>query len=712
MSTCSAGKVLAVAATLAALQFSPDASAGSAVAVERWREMLAVPGTASPPLIADLDGDGVAEIVTPRRQLLPSFVEATTLYVHRAGDDVERVLVDSYFLGRSGEVHVLERPGADALVTITIEYVGNDQLQWLTVLSGVPLSVESRQTRGWTQMLHVGDVDADGSTDVLEHGGDPVSGLPSLRLVGLFDQMVRWSVPVSFRPVLSVGQLDADAALEVVQDQGGATVIDGATGLTDWAAPGSLRLAHIADVWAASPGNELVAVENNLVRVRAGGSFSLLTEFSGACCWPRDVADLDLDGTAELVLFDFDDVRIFDLDDQTERLLSLQSDFGSRHWLHDVDDDPAPEIVAFDQNATIGMPVVSVVDATTGQRESLMRGAAEQPFAVASGDLDGDGAAELVSILLSNVDGQARLEIRDAANGALLRATPIPRLQSSTERSTATSNIVLAQMDADAALEIVFSHYGSSIHRLAVLDGVTLEIQWSRVPRDEAQSPILFEHIAVADVDAGGSNELLAISQESRVHVLDALTGLTRWRSPDLGEGYFLHVAAAQLDADAALEIMAWTGDVLRAYDGVTHALDRQRSFEEGGKFFVRSIGRRCLFGVVASWRQTLFDCTDTSVARPFDLGNVQSIGGIEPLPGWNSGYVAVIDRELVHLDRAGSQRTTIGPEVAELLAGSASAGIAVSPSTDGAMRVVLGTDATLSALDLVTDQLFDDSFE
>ncbi len=200
------------------------------------------------------------------------------------------------------------------------------------------------------------------------------------------------------------------------------------------------------------------------------------------------------------------------------------------------------------------------------------------PFAI--GDIDGDGKEELVTVAGDSVN---LIRVYDLASGALRWTMP----------HNGGSSILLKQMDADPALEIIVD--GNSIR---VIDGATRAIDWSyddgyygcclasgRFQADGgtqfalvARSISVFQSapyalawslahdsapagLTAADLDHDGFDEIVVgDSQWGRVSVYDALTRQVRFSVPHEGWG-IRALATVDIDGKGLPAIAFSSGD-------------------------------------------------------------------------------------------------------------------------------------------------------
>jgi len=193
----------------------------------------------------------------------------------------------------------------------------------------------------------------------------------------------------------------------------------------------------------------------------------------------------------------------------------------------------------------------------------------------AIGDIDGDGADELVTSFVGSLD------IYSLASGQWLRSHPVEGV----------TDIALAQLDADPALEIIFGGVSPG----QVLDGATFATEWQYVdgfgtsivtgrlggqgkPRwtgsalgrfsvfqADPWSPLWsgvgdFKHIAAIE-DSGGHDLLSAVDSRNTIHLYDSTTRQLLFRIPEQMPGLVVNATAGfDIDGDGLSEIAIGAG--------------------------------------------------------------------------------------------------------------------------------------------------------
>jgi hypothetical protein len=317
---------------------------------------------------------------------------------------------------------------------------------------------------------------------------------------------------------VAVGDVDRDPQLEIVTSTG--FVFDGATGATEWShAPGF--------------GEEI------------------------------DTGDLDGDGVEEIVgksgwLY----LRGYDAVERRQLFDRFNPDLAPV-LVADLDRDGRAEIVIGDQQ---GRDVAALrYDATTMELSDLFRMDQHAPGirAFALGDLDGDGAAEL---LWGGVPSDGRDGIVVAGLGAA------PALEWSSSGSEVPSFFVGAKpLPGTGATRVLWQTwnsgaYGSPRSRLFILDPVEGAVT---VGADLGDLGFGGDAIDVADVDGDGTAEaLLAVADgpDVRLASYDPDRRVVEFTSAATG-GALLRITHGELNGDGYPDAVAMTGDAVLAFD-------------------------------------------------------------------------------------------------------------------------------------------------
>jgi hypothetical protein len=421
---------------------------------------------------------------------------------------------------------------------------------------------------------------------------------------------------------LTVADLDANGTQEVIAAAGAAGFAantfwyivsqQGSGYAQTWVSaptPSAIHSLRVAQLDANAPLEVLVGVGNQ-VQVYDGSTKTLQRTLTLPTSAPKGltVADVDANGTRELVFCDSSNLYILDLASGTVQYTGAGQG-GKDLAVANVDGDAALEIIV--ANGTAAGPVVDGLSRTVQWSNASGFG-----DIVRAGDLDGDGLAEIVAgstwntglrvyngdtqslaysvpvfnlaaVRIADVEGDGPLELLygDAQWGSvhvLTGGTGVQKFALSNPEHGVT-DIAVGNVDGDAAKEILWGAGYSSTgeDHLYVADAVTRTRDWESL---DITGP--FYALSAGDVDADGSKELLYGTFESDsgysdglFFIHDATTKALEYQSPPpTGTNWtgLWRIRTANVDADAQQEVFITTSQtydgMIICYDGLTHA--------------------------------------------------------------------------------------------------------------------------------------------
>lgn len=470
--------------------------------------------------LADLDGDGVAELVA-------GF----------AWDGI--VVYDTVSHSPRYQIPVLNLAAVcvdDVEGDGTLEIVYGDA-QWggVHVLDGATGSEKwevDNPEHGVTDVA-VGDVNGDGTAEIVFGAGYSSTGPDHLYVVDSASRTIVWeSLDESgSHSGFAFGDVDADGALELVHtsqesDSGYADglyfvhdavtkapeFVSGPVNNSNWTGVSRVRAVNVD----ADPQLELL-VASGVSAYR--GAVVCLDGVSHAAQWTAavddglsvqslQVADLEGDGTLEVVVGTYKEhsgasghfVYVFDA---ATGALEWRDPLATTLWpnssllrLANVDADPALEIVL----SVFGGPLWVVDGETRVVQLSLASLAAT---ALETVDRDGDGRAE---ILVG--DGQGRIRVVDSATGALQQLGAF---------GGQINGLAATDLTQDGAADLVFC----VADRLRVVDGASgLVLATTAFLGGGAGA---HDSLTVADVDADGATEIVVNQGEFGLLMLEVV---------------------------------------------------------------------------------------------------------------------------------------------------------------------------------------------
>jgi hypothetical protein len=474
--------------------------------------------------VADADNDGNQEIYVGS--------EDPIVYIHTWDGD------------RYSRTGALTLPGTDGVNALAVANVDNDAaLEYVVVRDDETLIYDvTSQTLEWNASyggddVGVGNVDANADPEVVVNSpGDGYLLRPAT-------QTLVFTFIGGFGNSMDVGDTDNDGRDEIAYYNNTANRLylwEADTQSFKWnISTSTLSAIRIAETNPALPGKEvIVGTYSYLGHVRGyngvTGGFLWDITHTGYGTYGLDAADTDEDGTIEV-------------------------------WFG------------------VGVPngwddSIVAGDPTTGDMEFVGLDQ-DAPMLVAGGDIDNDGAAELLGATFGTHEFRYGADILVYNNVTYIEEERIGTYVYNSESGVGTNKVLVGQLDGDAALEVVAAggRYGSGTAQVRVYDGVGGNQQFSYAL---AGGSIRTAHLQNIDDDA--VDEVMIPTSDRRLTIYNGATNTIDWQSPVL-DFTIEDIAAGDVDGDGALEVAILTTQSLYVYEVGTWTLDEQMALASGG---------------------------------------------------------------------------------------------------------------------------------
>ncbi|HET9599728.1 MAG TPA: FG-GAP-like repeat-containing protein [Anaeromyxobacteraceae bacterium] len=543
------------------------------------RTGIEIPMTRGGLVVADLDGDGRAEMLIAGAGGAYELARSASGYEQRwmhpfALGGVAPQAVAALDLDGDGKAEIF-LAGGGAIV----ELDGATRRE-VARLDGAPACAE----------MKLADLEGDGSIELVCLAPLSSSYGTSSKVVVLDAATLRarWETPaLALGGALAVGNVDADPALEIVT--AGGYVFDGKTQANEWAYGAGFGTAvDVGDLDGDGVAEIVGIVDWAAIRVFSATAKSPLYEFRPswndlAAVW---VGDIDRDGKAEVLVGDgqWGNVTAYRYDPKTLGLAVVWQIDSQNHGVTaigagDVDGDGALEFVwgsgatssGEDSFVIAGLnPTIGVEWTNTNPNEL------DGPFIGARLARVGGGAQRLVFASVStnsSYDG-TRIVYLDPATGAWQTSAEVG---TNWNRSAALD---VADLDGDGVDEVLLQTSDYYDGYFTVWDPAKAAADWTS-PKDVGSAA----SVTHADLNGDGYPDFVALTADGYVHLYDIKQQALLWKSTGLG-GYGLKVAVADVDGDGAPEVVALTSTravVFHASSGATPWLEAASYPVSGG---------------------------------------------------------------------------------------------------------------------------------
>ncbi|MBC7131381.1 VCBS repeat-containing protein [Candidatus Bathyarchaeota archaeon] len=403
--------------------------------------------------------------------------------------------------------------------------------------------------------------------------------------------------------------------------------------------------------------------------------------FCAACVFGGNnlaLADLDNDGLMEMItgglsycLYAEGDGRnvsapilvwSWNGEEFTPKAACTWTGYASCVYAGDIEGDGKPEVIAAGGifNEAAFTPIIRIWSLEDRSLKLKVEYAGEFATSIAVGDLDGDGAREIVAVggsLNANLSAPSKIMIFQPADGTLkLRAV---MLYLSEEQGSFRS-LSLGDLDADGAAEIIVAGYCGKVEdssgylSLWRFDGTVIslidEVKWQTVEDaytvDVSGNPMgntMVSDLQVADVDDDGMEEIVSCGftyngfkaqGQLRIWNLTAgslnLEGSIEWTSLDITEA--TSTAISDIDGDGITEIL--TSGYTAGYGSWSPDAENKSRAElriwhwNGNKAELEHVETWLVGEAVSAWNVGAGDVDADSVAEIVTVGCMK-IGGL-----------------------------------------------------------------------------------
>ncbi len=515
---------------------------------------------------------------------------------------------------------------------------------------------------------------------------------------------------------VAIGETDGTPGRELVVANGSepGVVLDGETGSVEWSHPlGFGNLVALGDldgdlrdeIVAAFTWNAIIQVwhvESHSFYWEAPTTYSL-----GAVA----VDDIDRNGSLEV---------LYGYSQGGAEVHALEGTSGSELW-----EIPAPEYgVARIAVGDLDGDAVAEVVVSTGSDEHLYvydgetqalewRNESYQgPFlGLAHGDVDADGAPELVFTTSHSEHGygDGLYLVYGAVTKELKYQSPPP----TGNAYVAPSDLEVADLDSDAALELLLPTSDAYSGILQCWDGLTHQIEWDRpAPWSEA-----YYAVETADPDADGALEVVA-TEGSYVLILSA-AGALEWQSfsvQSFFEGPLSNLRVTDVDGDGAGEVVIAGNSRLMVIDPLLQTIELAELDLEVTALDTADVDfdgvEEIVIGTAGGFIRRVDAATGeaTTIAGPFGAVTSLAIGEVtgDNVPD----YAFTASRRVRLVNGAGAQVEWVSEDLGYGVGGGLDSVLVGDVDEDGTPEIWVNAGSIGHLLFAVAQPLFADGFE
>lgn len=574
--------------------------------------------------ISDLDGDGIPEIIASASLGQSGINSLWYILRHAADGSFEQIWRSHNYPAPIVRLALADITG-DAKEDVIIALADGT----IRIYDGpTRQEIKSLKAAATLTAIAIADLDGDGKQEIVTSDGTGVF-VYSPESGGL-----KWSIPTGGGTSIAVGNVDTDAALEIVTTTNGGKgyVIDGVSKSIEWVyvnsfgaqvALGDIDGDGMKEIVAASGWQKITVFDAD----RKTPVWEIVTALDiGALL----VADADGDGVPEIIYGDgqWGKIRAIDARTQKEKWTINNPDHGvSGIALGDADRDGKVEVLWGSGGTSSGPNRLYVVDPLTGTVKWQSVHIDGPLNAMSVGDLDGDGEDEIVMIShRSDSDyGEGIIHIFSARTHALKYQNKL-----GTTDWMGVHSARIGDVDGDGKTEFIVTTANTYAGVIRVYDGTTHALK----RQSAGYSGNFFTALAIGDVDKDGKIEIVAGqgrehtgAQGTYLIVFDGVTMQEKWRSVDLGSywGSVYDVKLSDLDGDGHPEIIA--------------------SLSGSGS----NVGKLIVFDGVSHVLKLLIE----HPARALEVADIDSDGALEILVGREDGIIDAFDGKIFALKKS-----------------------------------------------------------